>query len=909
MKYKLRQVLAAALAAALALAMALPAAAEENMLGQDTPVTINGQDYIFCVTGTPSLDHKDDEENLGYNTSPVQATVNTGISQSYRIALLESNYEETGGFTLMWDLTRALTDVSVSVVDMDGNPVSGENAAFTVSSVQKDQNEIPYFTLTAVKAGFNNIRISATYEGETFVRYATFTVVKQAENVTINLSNETVTIQDINEVIADTSNPCCSEDVSATILLPAGSIAAGSDGKTVIEMTRPFHLQGDINMTEIQGSIHINFSWPQDTQAYLNLRLDNLFLNGETDGARSSASGIYGNLHDSPRSRVDVNGCAIKGFRYGIEGTSTSVTGTAFENNGVALLIEQSLGSFTQPRSLTFINNDVAIQLGRQGGDYQTGNDAYNPLFRLSITPLSGCIFQNNKKNFSHEIGGSYTFFMPNNLYLDANSNPVQPKPGDFEGNGKVCYTPYYMSMNDLNNENAASTLLVDEEYAGDVENIMLNDSVTNMALPERAASLEVVYADDENNLTTLATWSFAPAASAHSTSAHSTSAQLASAQLASARSVSGGSASGEATMNPSLEVSDEGGYMYVLVKEVTLHAGYSLGLTVPFAGEWSGISVTSSDGEAVEGAVWNAAEHTAYFPVTAPGVYTVTGIQAEPVTPSVPSTPGTTVTNPDGSVTTTVTNTVTGAVTETTRYSDGTRLQIVTASDGERKIAVTVPDSVSEATVSIPVVSVTPGTVAVDAATGEVVKRSIPTEDGLDVTLAESAELIIVDNGRKFDDAGAHWAKDAITFVSARELFNGVSDTAFAPDSSMSRAMLMTVLARLEGVDTASGGEWYESGMAWAVEHGISDGSAGNSDITREQLAVMLYRYFGEPETGGSLDGFADAANVSSWARDALSWAVESGLIVGTGDGRLDPGGRATRAEVATILMRFMCL
>ena len=155
MKYKLRQVLAAALAAALALAMALPAAAEENMLGQDTPVTINGQDYIFCVTGTPSLDHKDDEENLGYNTSPVQATVNTGISQSYRIALLESNYEETGGFTLMWDLTRALTDVSVSVVDMDGNPVSGENAAFTVSSVQKDQNEIPYFTAVSVKYGIS----------------------------------------------------------------------------------------------------------------------------------------------------------------------------------------------------------------------------------------------------------------------------------------------------------------------------------------------------------------------------------------------------------------------------------------------------------------------------------------------------------------------------------------------------------------------------------------------------------------------------------------------------------------------------------------------------------------------------------------------------------------------------------
>lgn len=121
-----------------------------------------------------------------------------------------------------------------------------------------------------------------------------------------------------------------------------------------------------------------------------------------------------------------------------------------------------------------------------------------------------------------------------------------------------------------------------------------------------------------------------------------------------------------------------------------------------------------------------------------------------------------------------------------------------------------------------------------------------------------------------------------------------------------MTRAMLTTVLARLEGVDTSAGSTWYEVGRQWAMEQGISDGSNMDGNISRQDLATMLYRYVGSPAVSGSLDSFPDAANVSDYAADAMRWAVENGIIQGTDGGRLAPGSSARRSEVATILMRF---
>jgi hypothetical protein len=133
------------------------------------------------------------------------------------------------------------------------------------------------------------------------------------------------------------------------------------------------------------------------------------------------------------------------------------------------------------------------------------------------------------------------------------------------------------------------------------------------------------------------------------------------------------------------------------------------------------------------------------------------------------------------------------------------------------------------------------------------------------------------------------------------------MSEGVFGPEENMSRSMLTTVLARLDGVDTSTGSSWDEVGTKWAMEHGISDGTNGGDNITREQMATMLYRYAGEPETTNQMGGFSDAGRVNSYAADAMNWAVEVGLINGMGNGVLNPGGNATRAQVATILQRFV--
>lgn len=285
------------------------------------------------------------------------------------------------------------------------------------------------------------------------------------------------------------------------------------------------------------------------------------------------------------------------------------------------------------------------------------------------------------------------------------------------------------------------------------------------------------------------------------------------------------------------------------------------------------------------------------------------------------------TVTNKDGSKTTTVTNKTTGTVTETTKNTDGSTLVVETRKDGtvtttdtaangvkvktvdepgeDVTVAVTIPRSVGTATVTIPA-DVDYGMVAVDADTGEIVRLSVPTEDGMAVKLDGSANLVLVDNAKNFTDTRNHWAEDAIDFATAHEMFSGTSDTTFTPDSPMTRAMLMTVLARFDGHDTSGGAIWYEKGMEWAKANGVSDGSNPNGSITREQLAAMLWRYAGRPAVSGSLASFTDAGRVSSYATDAMRWAVSTGIISGMGNGLLAPQGNATRAQVAAILMRF---
>ncbi len=156
------------------------------------------------------------------------------------------------------------------------------------------------------------------------------------------------------------------------------------------------------------------------------------------------------------------------------------------------------------------------------------------------------------------------------------------------------------------------------------------------------------------------------------------------------------------------------------------------------------------------------------------------------------------------------------------------------------------------------------------------------------------------------FDDvASSDWFADAVKYVADKGLMNGTDDNQFSPNDTTTRGMLMTVLARYAGEDTTGGATWYEKGMNWAKAKGVSDGTNPNADITREQLVTMMYRYAGSPKADGKLDSFSDAASVSTYAADAMQWAVANGIVNGS-NGKLNPQNNATRAEVAAILMRF---
>ena len=152
-------------------------------------------------------------------------------------------------------------------------------------------------------------------------------------------------------------------------------------------------------------------------------------------------------------------------------------------------------------------------------------------------------------------------------------------------------------------------------------------------------------------------------------------------------------------------------------------------------------------------------------------------------------------------------------------------------------------------------------------------------------------------------------WFASAVQYVTSNSLMNGTSTTAFSPSATMSRGMLMTVLARYAGESTEGGTVWYEKGMNWAKNKGISDGSAPNRNITREQLAAMLYRYAGEPDGTADLSAYTDAGSVSAYAEKAVQWCVKNGILTGKTSSTLAPKATATRAECAAMLQRLASL
>ena len=174
---------------------------------------------------------------------------------------------------------------------------------------------------------------------------------------------------------------------------------------------------------------------------------------------------------------------------------------------------------------------------------------------------------------------------------------------------------------------------------------------------------------------------------------------------------------------------------------------------------------------------------------------------------------------------------------------------------------------------------------------------------------VAEEPEPPAVPDGwaNPYGDVAANaWYYDAVAYVSASGMMTGTSAAAFSPDAATTRAMIWTVLARLNGQSVDGGSPWYAAAQSWAVSAGVSDGADPDGSITREQLAAMLYRAAGSPAVSGNFLAFSDGDSVSSWAESAMLWATQNGIIGGI-DGALAPQGQATRAQVAAMLQRFM--
>ena len=290
----------------------------------------------------------------------------------------------------------------------------------------------------------------------------------------------------------------------------------------------------------------------------------------------------------------------------------------------------------------------------------------------------------------------------------------------------------------------------------------------------------------------------------------------------------------------------------------------------------------------------------------------------------------GTTVT--ENGVTTSAEATITAAaVTEAKASNEAVTLPVTVAAADSASEAATVSVTLPEATtgttkVEVPVTEVKASTVAyVKNADGELelLKDCVITENGIALGVEGSkAEIVIVDNAKDFNDVSADsWSSDAVQFVASREIFNGVSASNFAPQTEMSRGMLAQVLFNFDRESEATGtaafadasGKWFDDAANWASSLGVINGDngqfKGDNSVTRQDLATMLYRYAqakGYKTTGGAgLSAFGDANRVSSYASEAMLWAVGNGLIGGTDKG-LEPTKGATREEVAAIMMRF---
>lgn len=227
--------------------------------------------------------------------------------------------------------------------------------------------------------------------------------------------------------------------------------------------------------------------------------------------------------------------------------------------------------------------------------------------------------------------------------------------------------------------------------------------------------------------------------------------------------------------------------------------------------------------------------------------------------------------------------------------------------------------------------------TVTVTDVNGKIVEVT-PNNDGTYTFVQPSGKVTITVTFRKMTDTSdcprdescpmaaftdadrSAWYHDGVHYCVEHGLMMGTSETTFSPNSATTRGMIVTILWRLEGsplvstaldYDDVKPEDWYGEAVRWADDAGVVTGYGSgkfgpNNPITREEMAAMLWRYAGSPKSDGSLSSFVDEAQTNDWAQPAMIWAVEQGLITGIGNDRLEPREQATRAQAATILMRF---
>ena len=194
----------------------------------------------------------------------------------------------------------------------------------------------------------------------------------------------------------------------------------------------------------------------------------------------------------------------------------------------------------------------------------------------------------------------------------------------------------------------------------------------------------------------------------------------------------------------------------------------------------------------------------------------------------------------------------------------------------------------------------------------------AVLTASALALALSATAFAAVEDTG--FSDVAADaWYGEAVMYCRDNVLMNGTSQTTFTPDATMTRAQLCAVFYRMAGSPEVSGadafadtpaGAWYEDAILWAGQNGIMSGYTAasfgpNDPVTRAQIAAILWRYAGQPDSDAA-ENYTDETSIPSWADTAVDWAQASGTITGMADGSFQPNGRATRAQVAVILMRY---